>query len=241
MIAEAEAAKAGGAQRFCMGAAWRDLKDRDLPKVSAMIAGVKALGLETCATLGMLKPAQAEALKAAGLDYYNHNLDSSPEYYERIITTRTFQDRLDTLQAAVLLAKLEVFDEELTARAEIADRYNALLKDAVHTPRVLADRTSVWAQYTIEVDDRESVETALHGAEIPTAVHYPTPLHLQPVFTELSYEMDWARGSFPVAERAAERVLSLPMHPYLTPPQIERVAETVKVAVRGPVGRAPRI
>src|SRR5581483_5935253 len=76
VVAEAARAKAGGAQRFCMGAAWRDLKDRDLPKVSAMISGVKALGLETCATLGMLEPHQAQALKAAGLDYYNHNLDT---------------------------------------------------------------------------------------------------------------------------------------------------------------------
>lgn len=172
-----------------------------------------------------------DALAAVMIELRNHGQEGRYRH-----TRIGINGRLDTLQAAVLLAKLEVFDEELTARAEIADRYNALLKDAVHTPRVLADRTSVWAQYTIEVDDRESVETALHGAEIPTAVHYPTPLHLQPVFTELSYEMDWARGSFPVAERAAERVLSLPMHPYLTPPQIERVAETVKVAVRGPVG-----
>lgn len=172
-----------------------------------------------------------DALAAVMIELRNHGQEGRYRH-----TRIGINGRLDTLQAAVLLAKLEVFDEELTARAEIADRYNALLKDAVHTPRVLADRTSVWAQYTIEVDDRESVETALHGAEIPTAVHYPTPLHLQPVFTELSYEMNWARGSFPVAERAAERVLSLPMHPYLTPPQIERVAETVKVAVRGPVG-----
>jgi UDP-2-acetamido-2-deoxy-ribo-hexuluronate aminotransferase len=172
-----------------------------------------------------------DALAAVMIELRNHGQEGRYRH-----TRIGINGRLDTLQAAVLLAKLEVFDEELTARAEIADRYNALLEDAVHTPRVLADRTSVWAQYTIEVDDRESVETALHGAEIPTAVHYPTPLHLQPVFTELSYEMNWARGSFPVAERAAERVLSLPMHPYLTPPQIERVAETVKVAVRGPVG-----
>ena len=97
VIAAAKAAQAGGAQRFCMGAAWRDLKDRDLPKVAAMIGGVKALGLETCATLGMLTADQAVALKEAGLDYYNHNLDTSPEYYETVVTTRTYQDRLDTL------------------------------------------------------------------------------------------------------------------------------------------------
>ncbi|HEY7852559.1 MAG TPA: biotin synthase BioB [Caulobacteraceae bacterium] len=99
VIAEARAAKAGGAQRFCMGAAWRDVKDRDLPKLTAMIAGVKAEGLETCVTLGMLEPHQAQAFKAAGLDYYNHNLDTGPDYYATVVTTRTYQDRLDTLTA----------------------------------------------------------------------------------------------------------------------------------------------
>jgi biotin synthase len=99
VIAEAAQAKAGGAQRFCMGAAWRDLKDRDVPKVAAMIQGVKALGLETCVTLGMLEPHQARALKSAGLDYYNHNLDTGPDYYDSVVTTRTYQDRLDTLEA----------------------------------------------------------------------------------------------------------------------------------------------
>jgi biotin synthase len=97
VLAEARAAKAAGASRFCMGAAWREPKDRDLGAVCAMVEGVKALGLETCVTLGMLTRAQAHRLKDSGLDYYNHNLDTSPEYYERIITTRTYQDRLDTL------------------------------------------------------------------------------------------------------------------------------------------------
>ena len=97
VLVEAKAAKDGGASRFCMGAAWREPKDRDLDKVCEMVAGVKALGLETCATLGMLDDGQARRLKAAGLDYYNHNLDTSPEHYGAIITTRTYQDRLDTL------------------------------------------------------------------------------------------------------------------------------------------------
>jgi biotin synthase len=97
VVAEARAAKGAGASRFCMGAAWREPKDRDLDTVCEMVAGVKALGLETCATLGMLTQQQARRLKAAGLDYYNHNLDTSPEYYGAIITTRTYQDRLDTL------------------------------------------------------------------------------------------------------------------------------------------------
>ena len=97
VLGEAQAAKAGGATRFCMGAAWRSPKDRDLEKVCEMVEGVKALGLETCVTLGMLSGPQAQRLKGAGLDYYNHNLDTSPEYYNDIITTRTYQDRLDTL------------------------------------------------------------------------------------------------------------------------------------------------
>jgi biotin synthase len=98
VLAEARAARAAGASRFCMGAAWRSPKDRDLEAVCAMIEGVKALGLETCATLGMLTAAQAQRLKDAGLDYYNHNLDTSPEFYGDIISTRLYRDRLDTLE-----------------------------------------------------------------------------------------------------------------------------------------------
>jgi biotin synthase len=97
VLAEARAAKAAGASRFCMGAAWREPKDRDLEAVCAMVAGVKDLGLETCATLGMLTPEQACRLKDSGLDYYNHNLDTAPEFYGDIITTRTYADRLATL------------------------------------------------------------------------------------------------------------------------------------------------
>src|SRR5262252_6938625 len=98
VLVEARAAKAGGASRFCMGAAWRSPKDRDLEKVCEMVKGVKALGMETCVTLGMLTGKQAKRLKTCGLDYYNHNLDTSPEFYGEIITTRTYQDRLDTLE-----------------------------------------------------------------------------------------------------------------------------------------------
>jgi biotin synthase len=97
VLEKARQAKAAGASRFCMGAAWRSPKDRDIPKVAAMISEVKALGLETCATLGMLSAGQAQALKDAGLDYYNHNLDTAPEYYNQVIHTREMQDRLDTL------------------------------------------------------------------------------------------------------------------------------------------------
>lgn len=92
------AAKEAGATRFCMGAAWRELKDRDVPAIAALIQEVKSLGMESCVTLGMLTEEQADALKEAGLDYYNHNVDTSPEFYKEIITTRTYEDRLQTLQ-----------------------------------------------------------------------------------------------------------------------------------------------
>jgi biotin synthase len=98
VLEAARAAKAAGASRFCMGAAWRGPKQRDLEPVLEMVRSVRALGLETCATLGMLKDGQAEQLKAAGLDYYNHNLDTAPEFYGEIISTRDYQDRLDTLE-----------------------------------------------------------------------------------------------------------------------------------------------
>jgi biotin synthase len=98
VIQSAETAKANGATRFCMGAAWRGPKDRDLDKIIPMVEGVKALGLETCVTLGMLRPGQAERLHEAGLDYYNHNLDTSPEFYGEIISTRQYRDRLETLE-----------------------------------------------------------------------------------------------------------------------------------------------
>ena len=98
VVDAARAAKESGASRFCMGAAWRGPKDRDLEPVLAMVSAVKALGLETCATLGMLKDGQAQRLRDAGLDYYNHNLDTAPEFYGEIVSTRDYQDRLDTLE-----------------------------------------------------------------------------------------------------------------------------------------------
>jgi biotin synthase len=98
VLADAARAKAAGASRFCMGAAWRSPKDKDLDTVCEMVRGVKAMGLESCVTLGMLTGPQAQKLKSAGLDYYNHNLDTSPEYYREIISTRTYQDRLETLE-----------------------------------------------------------------------------------------------------------------------------------------------
>ncbi|MFN3350754.1 biotin synthase BioB [Pseudorhodoplanes sp.] len=120
VLAEAQAAKEAGASRFCMGAAWREPKDRDLDKVCAMIEGVRAIGLETCVTLGMLTGQQAKRLKASGLDYYNHNLDTSPEFYGEIITTRTYQERLDTL-AHVRDAGIHVCCGGIVGMGESAD------------------------------------------------------------------------------------------------------------------------
>ncbi|HUL06815.1 MAG TPA: biotin synthase BioB [Candidatus Acidoferrum sp.] len=132
--AAAEQAKAAGAARFCMGAAWRELKDRDLPRIAAVIADVKALGLETCMTLGMMTPAHAQALEAAGLDYYNHNMDTSAEYYGNIITTRTYQDRLDTI-AAVRGAGIKVCSGGIVGMGEArGDRAGLLLTLATLDP-----------------------------------------------------------------------------------------------------------
>ena len=97
VVAQAKAAKDSGASRFCMGAAWRNLNDSNLSKIKDMVKAVKSLNLETCLTLGMLKKEQAESLKECGLDYYNHNLDSSEEYYSKVVSTRTYRDRLNTL------------------------------------------------------------------------------------------------------------------------------------------------
>ncbi|AKM07080.1 biotin synthase BioB [Pelagerythrobacter marensis] len=98
VLQTAAQAKDAGSQRFCMGAAWRNPKDRDMPAIVEIVKGVRAMGLETCMTLGMLTPKQADMLKEAGLDYYNHNVDTGPEYYERVISSRKYEDRLDTLQ-----------------------------------------------------------------------------------------------------------------------------------------------
>ena len=136
VLTAARRAKEAGAQRFCMGAAWRSPKDRDIERVSAMIEGVKALGLETCMTLGMLSDDHAEALADAGLDYYNHNLDTSAEYYEEIITTRTYGDRLDTLDA-VRSAGMKVCCGGIVGMGETrADRVGLLmtLANLAHHP-----------------------------------------------------------------------------------------------------------
>jgi UDP-2-acetamido-2-deoxy-ribo-hexuluronate aminotransferase len=173
-----------------------------------------------------------DTLATAIFELRNHGQDR--RYHH---TRIGINGRMDTLQAAILLAKLNVFDEELLARNEAANRYTALLKDAVQTPSVSPDCTSVWAQYTIEVDEREAVESAMREAGIPTAVHYPVALHLQPVFSSLREQSGLGTGSFPHAERAADRVLSLPLHPYLTPGDIQRVTDAVKAVLHQTTAR----
>lgn len=133
VIAEAKLAKQQGATRFCMGAAWRSPKDKDITYVAAMVKGVKALGMETCMTLGMLDTTQSRALAEAGLDYYNHNLDTSPEYYGEIITTRSYQDRLDTLDN-VRAAGMKVCSGGIVGMGESPDDRVGLLQQLANMP-----------------------------------------------------------------------------------------------------------
>jgi UDP-2-acetamido-2-deoxy-ribo-hexuluronate aminotransferase len=143
--------------------------------------------------------------------------------------------RLDTIQAAVLLAKMDVFEEEVVARSRVGKRYTALIADKfgtgigakVRAPEVEPFNTCVYAQYTIEVDQREIVETRMKSLGVPTAVHYPLALHMQPVFKHLGY----SEGNFPLSESAAHRVISLPMHPYLTEAQQVQVVDALAQAV----------
>lgn len=137
--------------------------------------------------------------------------------------------RLDTLQAAVLLEKLAVFDDELAARDRVAARYCDALADVVDLPVVRAGATSAWAQFTIGVDERDRVADELADAGVPTAVYYPIPLHQQPAYS--AYPM--ASDGLPVSERLAERVLSLPMHPYLDEGTQDRVSATLREVVGG--------
>jgi UDP-2-acetamido-2-deoxy-ribo-hexuluronate aminotransferase len=131
--------------------------------------------------------------------------------------------RLDTLQAALLLAKMKQFPQEIEARIRIGNTYSKLLEGTVKTPVIASYNTSVYAQYTIEVDNRDEVRQKLQDLGIPTAVHYPTPMHLQPAFAHLGY----GEKSFPIAEAAAKRVLCLPMHPYLTEDKLTQIVDAI--------------
>jgi UDP-2-acetamido-2-deoxy-ribo-hexuluronate aminotransferase len=136
--------------------------------------------------------------------------------------------RFDTLQAAILLAKLKIFPNEIKARQHIASFYETSLKDIVKTPYIHAHNTSVFAQYTIETKDRSEIQKYLQNHQIPTAIHYPIPINLQPIFSSLNQ----GPGSFPVAEAAANRVLSLPMHPYLEQQELETIVKLVAKSVQ---------
>ncbi|MCU0934473.1 MAG: biotin synthase BioB [Gammaproteobacteria bacterium] len=133
VVAEAERARDRGATRFCMGAAWRSPKERDLPALAEMVRGVKALGLETCLTLGMLSASQAQVLKDAGLDFYNHNLDTSPAFYGRIVTTHTYADRLQTLENA-RAAGLSLCSGGILGLGESAEDRVALVRQLANLP-----------------------------------------------------------------------------------------------------------
>ena len=136
--------------------------------------------------------------------------------------------RLDTLQAAVLLAKLEIFDEEVAARERIGARYTELFLRKVVTPYVAPGNTSVYAQYTIQVEKRDEVARQLQEKGVPTTVHYPVPLHLQPVFSSLNKPA----GSFPISEKTAKMVVSLPMHPYLMENDLTAITDSIKEVVQ---------
>lgn len=137
--------------------------------------------------------------------------------------------RMDTLQAAILIEKLAAFPDEVEARTRIGAQYTQRLEDIVITPAIAPECIHVYAQYTVQVDDREAVRSAMNEKGIPTAVHYPIPLHRQPA---LSY-LGLGEGSFPMAEKMSARVLSLPMHPYLKDDQIERVAGALREVISG--------
>lgn len=135
--------------------------------------------------------------------------------------------RLDTIQAAILLAKLPHYVNEIEGRNRVAQAYTEQLSGTVTTPQVKADRTSVWAQYTVRVQNRDQLQATLQQAGIPTAVHYPMPLHMQECFQYLGIK----QGAFPVAEQVAKEVMSLPMNPFLTDEEIKYVTDTLKASV----------
>ncbi len=141
--------------------------------------------------------------------------------------TLGFNSRLATLQAAVLLAKMDVFADEITQRQQVAGLYYKALPEQVSAPHIDSHNTSVYAQYTVQVANRDPVRNRLQRMGIPTAVHYPTPLHKQPIMANTAV----AKQKFPIAEKAAERVISLPFHPYLKAEEVELIAKSLKEAL----------
>lgn len=138
--------------------------------------------------------------------------------------------RLDTLQAAILLAKIPHFEAEIAARQRVAEGYRQRLEGVAKLPVIRPGNLSVYAQFTVRIPNRDQVAERMNKAGIPTAIHYPLPVHRQPVFASI---LGYERGSFPVAEQAADEVLSLPMHPFLTPEQQDRVADALRAALQG--------
>ena len=136
--------------------------------------------------------------------------------------------RLDTLQAAVLNVKLKHYETDIQNRQKVAEQYNTHLSNFTNTPQILFENTSVWAQYSIRVPNREKVQSLLTEKGIPTAVHYPQPLHLQECFEYLKYQ----KGDFPIAERVSDEIMSLPMNPYLTNEEIDYISSTLKSIIK---------
>jgi len=178
VIEKAQIAKDNGASRFCMGAAWRNPTDKNLDKVIDMIIAVKSLGLETCVTLGMLTNEQTQRLKDAGLDYYNHNLDTSPEYYGDIITTRTYQDRLDTLQH-VRDANINVCSGGILGMGEKPEDRVSLLQQLANLPQ---HPESVPINMLVQVEG-----TPLHGVEKLEALDFVRTVAVARILMPESY------------------------------------------------------
>jgi len=135
--------------------------------------------------------------------------------------------RMDTIQAGIMLPKLAQFPKEIEMRQNVADKYSEALKDVVETPYVPEGYKSVWAQYSLLTDNREAIQAALKAESIPSVVYYPNPCHLAGAFSELGYK----EGDMPVSESVAKRIMSLPMHPYLTDEQIDKITSVIKAAV----------
>ncbi len=178
VIEAAQAAKAKGSSRFCMGAAWRNPTDRNLDKVIEMITAVREIGMETCVTLGMLTGPQAERLRDAGLDYYNHNLDTSPEFYGNVITTRTFQDRLDTLQF-VRDAGINVCSGGILGMGESGTDRARMLQELVNLPQ---HPESVPINMLVQVEG-----TPLHGSEELDALEFVRSIAVARILMPKSY------------------------------------------------------
>lgn len=178
VVAAAQAARDKGSTRFCMGAAWRNPTDKNLDKVIDMITAVRGLGMQTCVTLGMLTEAQAQRLRDAGLDYYNHNLDTSPEFYGNVITTRTFQDRLDTLQH-VRDAGINVCSGGILGMGETGVDRARMLQELANLPQ---HPESVPINMLVQVEG-----TPLHGTDALDALEFVRTIAVARILMPRSY------------------------------------------------------